>query len=55
MALVWVAFVAVFAIASTTASTVSGLLGVVLSVEAILLTVLLGISFVKLREPAAAQ
>ena len=55
MALVWVAFVAVAGIASTAVSTVSGLLGVVLGVELVLLAALLVISFVKLREPAPRQ
>lgn len=55
MALVWVGFVAVAGIASTKVSTIGGLLGVVLGVELVLLAALLAISFVKLRERAAAQ
>lgn len=55
MVLVWVALVAVVGVASTTVSSVPGLLAVVLTVELVLLVVLLAISFVKLRERTAAQ
>ena len=55
MALVWAAFACVVVLASTRASTVGELLGVVLAVDLALLAVLLPISFVKLRERAAAQ
>jgi O-antigen/teichoic acid export membrane protein len=55
MALVWLALLVVVALASTTVSSVSGLLGVVLGVELVLLVVLLAISFVKLRERSTAQ
>jgi hypothetical protein len=55
MVLVWVALLVVIGVASTMVSTVPGLLGVVLSVEVVLLVVLLAISFVKLRERSTAQ
>ena len=55
MALVWVAFGVVVAMAATIVSTVGELLAVVLTVELVLLVVLLPISFVKLRERSAAQ
>jgi O-antigen/teichoic acid export membrane protein len=54
MALVWVAFASVVVLA-TRVSTVGELLGVVLAVDLALLAVLLPVSFVKLRERAAAQ
>jgi O-antigen/teichoic acid export membrane protein len=55
MALVWVAFGVVVAMAATMVSTVGELLAVVLTVELVLLVVLLPISFVKLRERSTAQ
>lgn len=55
MLLVWVALLVVVGLASTMVSTVSGLLGVVLTVELVLLVVLLAISFVKMRERSTAQ
>jgi len=55
MALVWAAFACVVVLAATRVSTVGELLGVVLAVDLALLAVLLPISFVKLRERAAAQ
>ena len=55
MVLVWVAFAVVVGVASTTVSTVAGLLGVVLGVDLVLLAVLLAISFVTLRGRAPAQ
>lgn len=55
MLLVWVALLVVVGVASTTVSTVSGLLAVVLTVELVLLAVLLPISIVKLKERSAAQ
>ncbi|WP_210441124.1 lipopolysaccharide biosynthesis protein [Nocardioides xinjiangensis] len=53
--LVWVALVVLVGVASTMVSSVSGLLGVVLAVELVLLLVLSAISFVKLRERPTAQ
>jgi O-antigen/teichoic acid export membrane protein len=55
MVLVWVALLVVVGVASTTVSTVSGLLAVVLTVELVLLVVLLPISIIKLRERSVAQ
>lgn len=55
MVLVWVALLVVVVVASTTVSTVAGLLAVVLTVELVLLAVLLPISIVKLRERSTAQ
>lgn len=55
MVLVWVGLVAVVVVASTTVSTVFGLLAVVLAVDLVLLAVLLAISLVKLRERSTAQ
>ena len=55
MVLVWVALLVVVGVATTMVSTVAGLLGVVLTVELVLLAVLLAISFVKLRERSTAQ
>ena len=55
MALVWVGFASVVVLASTRVSTVGELLGVVLAVDLALLAVLLPVSFVKLRQRAAAQ
>ncbi|NYE38751.1 O-antigen/teichoic acid export membrane protein [Nocardioides cavernae] len=55
MALVWVGLLVVVGVASTTVSTVTGLLSVVLTVELVLLVVLLAISVVKLRQRSAAQ
>lgn len=55
MLLVWVAFLAVVGLASTTVSTVVGLLGVVLGAELLLLAVLVAVSAVTLRRtPAGA-
>jgi O-antigen/teichoic acid export membrane protein len=55
MILVWVGLLVLVWLASTMVSTVSGLLGVVLGVEGVLLVVLLAISFVKLRQRSTAQ
>ena len=55
MVLVWVAFGSVVGIASTTVSTVRGLLSVALGVDLVLLAVLLVISLVTLRERPTAQ
>jgi O-antigen/teichoic acid export membrane protein len=55
MLLVWVALLAVVGFGATVVSSVAELLGVVLTVELVLLAVLLAISFVQLRERAAAQ
>lgn len=55
MVLVWGALGVVVAVASTAVSSVSGLLGVVLTVELVLVVVLLAISFSRLRERSTAQ
>jgi O-antigen/teichoic acid export membrane protein len=55
MALVWLALVVLVGIASTSATTVPGLLGVVLAVDAALLVVLLVVSLVTLRGRPTAQ
>lgn len=54
MVLVWVGLLLVVALASTTVSTVGGLLAVVLAVDAALLVVLLVISFAKMRQRSLA-
>lgn len=55
MALVWIALLAVIGGASTTVSTVAGLLGVVLTTELVLVVVLLAVSVVSMRGRTAAQ
>ena len=55
MLLVWLGLVVLVALASTSVSTVPGLLAVVLSVDVALLAVLLAISLVTLRRRPAPQ